>query len=457
MSGLIVDNFAGGGGASLGIEWALGRAPDIAINHDPVAVASHAANHPETLHLCQSVFRADPVEIVHGREVDLAWFSPDCTHHSKAKGARPRSKGLRDLAWAVVLWAERVRPRVIILENVEEFREWGPLDENGRPIKARAGETFRFWVRQIRRAGYRVEWRELRACDYGAPTIRKRLFLIARRDGLPIVWPAPTHGSEGSGLLPYRTAAECIEWSIPCPSIFLSREEARDYAAQHGRRLVRPLSEATMRRLAKGVRKFVLDDPNPFLVPRAWLDETWHRRHERVAAFLAQHNTGVVGRRADLSMSTIMTTGSHQALVMARLRRGGARAGERVLAFLTKYYGTAVGQDPREPLHTVTTNHRFGMVAIRAEDCALVDIGMRMLEPRELYRAQGFPDSYVIDAEVDGRPLSRAEQIACCGNAVPPPVAEALVRANLVGLGSQSSGAPAAAQPLAAKVDGGRG
>ena len=245
---LIVDNFAGGGGASPGIEAALGRPVDIAINHDPGAIAMHTVNHPQTLHYCESVWDVDPVKVCGGRSVALAWFSPDCKHFSKAKGGKPVEKKIRGLAWVVLRWAAKVRPRVIMLENVEEFQTWGPL-VNNRPCPARKGETFRRWIQQLKALGYQVEYRELRACDYGAPTIRKRLFVIARCDGEPIVWPAPMHGP---GLKPYRTAAEIIDWSIPVKSIF-------------GRK--RPLAENTMRRIAKGIQRFVIEHPDPFIAP----------------------------------------------------------------------------------------------------------------------------------------------------------------------------------------------
>lgn len=282
MQGLIVDNFAGGGGASTGLEWAFNRPVDFAINHDADAVAMHMANHPDTEHICQSVWKADPLEVTGGREVALAWFSPDCKHFSKAKGGKPVEKGIRDLAWVVVSWAKRVRPKVIMLENVEEFRQWCPVDEDGRPIdgpgaeqldmlaptpaerrqkrKTKAnGATFELWCAALRKEGYDLEWKELRGCDYGAPTIRKRLFVIARCDGQPIVWPEPTHGPAGSDgvkageLLPYKTAAShVIDWSIPCPSIF-----ERD----------RPLAENTLKRIAAGIMRFVVNNPAPFIVP----------------------------------------------------------------------------------------------------------------------------------------------------------------------------------------------
>ncbi|ODA19775.1 type II restriction endonuclease subunit M, partial [Achromobacter xylosoxidans] len=254
---IIVDNFAGGGGASTGIEMALGRCVDIAINHDPEAVALHQMNHPQTKHYCESVWDVHPSQAVQSRPVGLAWFSPDCKHFSKAKGGKPREKRIRGLAWVVLRWAHWARPRVIMLENVEEFKTWGPLLDNGQPCPKRKGATFRSFVHQLQEKGYAVETRELRACDYGAPTIRKRLFLIARCDGSPIIWPAPTHGAPDSPdvqagrLKPWRTAAECIDWSIPCPSIF---------------ERPKPLAEATLRRIARGIRRYVLESANPFIV-----------------------------------------------------------------------------------------------------------------------------------------------------------------------------------------------
>ena len=251
-SELVIDLFAGGGGASTGIEQAIGRHVDIAVNHDPSAVSLHQANHPQTRHFVSDIFEVNPLAVTEGRTVGLLWASPDCKHFSKAKGGKPVSKKIRGLAWVVVKWAKLVKPRVICLENVEEFQTWGPLAEDGRPCPVRKGTTFQRWVAQLRNLGYVVEWRELRACDFGAPTIRKRLFLVARRDGEPIAWPAPTHGPKGSGLRPYRTAAECIDWSIPCPSIF-ERE--------------RPLAEATQRRIAHGVMRYVVSAARPFIVP----------------------------------------------------------------------------------------------------------------------------------------------------------------------------------------------
>lgn len=469
---IIVDLFAGGGGASLGIEWGMGRPVDVAVNHDPEAVALHAANHPQTRHYCESVFRVDPVTATGNRPVGLLWASPDCTHHSKAKGGKPVSGRRRGLAWVVVKWARRCRPRVIMLENVEEFAEWGPLTPDGRPCRERKGKTFLQWVGQLERLGYRVEWRKLRACDYGAPTIRQRLFVIARCDGLPIVWPNPTHGAPDSlgvtqgKLLPWRAAAECIDWSVPCPSIFERR---------------RPLADATLRRIARGIMRYVVEDPNPFIVPggadAAGLINT--RNGERqgqaprvldirdpyatitaqgsqgalVAAFLAKHYGGnYTGPGHDLRGQTgTVTTVDHHALVTAHMlnmkgsdRRdsaitepartvcaGGTHAA-LVVAFLSTYYGNGAVCDARDPAHTVTTKDRLQLVTIQinGEPHAITDIGMRMLTPRELFRAQGFPDSYIIDCGADGKPITKTAQVRMCGNAVPPVWPAALVRAN---------------------------
>ena len=270
---LIIDSFAGGGGASTGIAMALGRSPDIAINHNATALAMHEANHPDTLHLSKNIWQVDPMDAVGNRPVGLAWFSPDCKHFSKAKGGKPVKRNIRDLAWTVVLWARRARPAVIIVENVEEFEDWGPLTERAPgvfvPCPDRAGETFKVWVKDLKRLGYRVEWKQLVAADYGAPTTRKRLFLIARRDGKPIAWPRPTHakpatdGSVPAGMHPWRTAAEIIDWSLPCPSIF---ETAEEIMAKHGVRAIRPLAENTMKRVARGVQRYVLEAAEPFVV-----------------------------------------------------------------------------------------------------------------------------------------------------------------------------------------------
>lgn len=599
MREIIVDNFAGGGGASTGIEMATGRSVDIAINHDPNAIAMHTTNHPDTLHYCESVFDIDPVAATAGAPVGLAWFSPDCRHFSKAKGSKPVKKEIRGLAWIVVRWALAKRPRVIMLENVEEFKTWGPLlPTEERPDPARAGETFAAFVgmlstgvpaahpaldevcdflqigrhssdaqKLVKGLGYAVQHRELRACDFGAPTIRKRFFMVMRCDGEPVTWPEPSHGDpkslavQSGHIKPWRTAAECIDWSIPCPSIF-------------GRS--KPLAENTMKRIARGIQRFVLDNPTPFIVKcnhttskggydcfrgqslhdplqtitrkqgyavvtpvfvgtggstfqmkprpvnkpfftlltqnrtnvicpllapiisRQFGNSVGHLADEPsgtvmakgggksalVTAFMAKHfggnytgpgaavdgpahtvtttdhhalvtanimvnNTGHPGGSVEEPAHTV-TTGNHHAVVTSNLIKfrgtntgqttdspahtitaNGNHLGE-VRAFLMKYYGNekgGVGLD--EPLGTVTTNDRFGLVTVDGTDYQIVDIGMRMLQPHELYAAQGFPSWYVIDRDYRGTKYAKDKQVARCGNAVPPPFAEALVRANL--------------------------
>lgn len=438
---LIIDNFAGGGGASTGIELATGYSPDIAINHDPAAIAMHKVNHPDTLHYCENVWEVDPRKAVQGRPVALAWFSPDCKHFSKAKGGKPVDKNVRGLAWVAVRWAAKVKPRVIMLENVEEFKTWGPLLIDGKPDPKQKGRTFNCFVNALKRQGYKVETKELRACDYGAPTIRKRFFLVARCDGQPIVWPKPTHGDPNSAevksgkLKPWRTAAECIDWSIPCTSIFERKK---------------PLAENTMRRIARGIQKFVIDEPNPFIIQT---NERVNDHRSLVSAFLAQYHTETAKSevRGQILQSPIMTldTSPRYALVTSHLLQmnnncdgrpmdepmktivaGPGHWGE-VRTFLLKYYGTGEGQRLTEPLATVTTKDRFGLVTVHGQDYQIVDIGMRMLEPRELFDAQGFPHDYVIDTDYYGQIYSKAAQVARCGNAVPPPFAKALVRANL--------------------------
>lgn len=497
---LVVDLFAGGGGASTGIEQAIGRPVDVAVNHDPEAVSLHQANHPQTRHFVSDVFEVDPLAVTDGQPVGLLWASPDCKHFSKAKGGKPVSKKIRSLAWVVIKWAKLVTPRIICLENVEEFQTWGPLGPDQRPCPQRKGRTFNRWVAQLRNLGYAVEWRELRACDYGAPTIRKRLFLVARRDRQPIVWPEATHAAPDSlpvrqkKLQPWRTAAECIDWHIPAPSIFERQ---------------RPLADATCRRIAKGIMRYVVDAAEPFIVntrngeregqqprvrsihepywtitglgsqgalvaphvmtmrnagkPHSAADEPTHTitavgAHQMlVAAFMAKHYGGVVGHGLHGDPLHTVTSQDHNSLVSANLVGVGARAGqsrprgmneplatitakadvavctshlEDVRAFLTAYYGT--DQDPRlaEPMHTVPTRDRFGLVMVHGEPYAIVDIGMRMLTPRELYRAQGFPESYQIDRGADGRELTKTAQVRMCGNSVCPPLARALVAAN---------------------------
>lgn len=580
FSELIVDNFAGGGGASTGIELATGRPVDIAINHDPDAILMHKTNHPYTWHYQASVWDIDPVEVCRGQRVGLAWFSPDCKHFSKAKGGKPVDKNIRGLAWIVLRWAAKVRPRVIILENVEEFQTWGPV-RRGRPVKSKSGQTFHQWERQLTELGYQIEHRELRACDYGAPTIRNRFFLIARCDGRPIVWPEPTHGDPQSAsvkagkLKPWRTAAEIIDWSLPCPSIF---DTAAEIKAKYGIRAQRPLAENTLRRIARGIQKFVLENPEPFIIEcnhtssktaydcfrGLGVDEpmhtvTAHHGYGVVTPVLAVNTMHNTGSAPDEPLKTI-TTGGHHMLVAPHLiqyhseqsgREQRGQAADKPLltvdaaprygltvATLTKYYGQGIGQDvaapahtvtakdrealtiahiqkyfdggykgcgsamdqpigtvtsedhnalavahvvkfkgkdlgqqPDSPLHTITTSAgEFGAVVtyIRkiepgcdmrrwpqvrelldrfcgysiADDEVLIlmiggvewfisDIGLRMLTPRELYAAQGFPEDYIIERDYLGHVYGKTKQVARCGNAVPPPFAQALVEVNL--------------------------
>lgn len=500
---IIVDNFAGGGGASTGIEMATGLSVDIAINHDPAAIAMHKANHPETEHYCESVWDVDPRKAVRGRKVGLAWFSPDCKHFSKAKGGKPVEKTIRGLAWVAVRWAIAVRPRVIILENVEEFKTWGPLLEDGKPDPNRKGETFQSFKKALEALGYKVDWREMKACDYGAPTIRKRLFLVARRDGSPIVWPKPTHADPSSvevkkgKLKPWRAVSEVIDWSLPCPSIFDTSENIKE---EYGLNVVRPLSENTLKRIARGMKRFVIDNPQPYIVrigqtgfggdrlqykldqplttittkaehclvvpyltsyhserqpnevrgldverPLHTLDTS--NRFGLVTAHIMVNTSGHPGSSLNEPLKTI-TTGGHHALVTAFISQQykssighsldeplGAittvNKASLVSAFLIKYYGTDLGQSLDDPLHTITTKDRFGLVTLHGEKYQIVDIGFRMLQPHELYPAQGFPKAYIFNRDYKNKPIKKTDQVAKCGNSVPPPFAEALVRANL--------------------------
>lgn len=573
---LIVDNFAGGGGASTGIEMATGYSVDIAINHDPEAIKMHKANHPNTKHYCENVWAVDPVKACNGHPVGLAWFSPDCKHFSKAKGGKPKDKNIRGLAWVACRWAGLVRPRVIMLENVEEFKTWGPLNRGHHPIKAKQGKTFEKFVQQLNDLGYTVEFKELIAADYGAPTMRKRFFLIARCDGKPIVWPEPTHAPADSeavkaGLVkPYVGAYTQLDFSLPCPSIFDTSEEIKE---KYGIRAVRPLAKKTMDRIARGFIKFVLNNPKPFIIQ---CNHGGERRpndiREPMPTITGKHGYGIVepymvqigqtGFAKDRSkdvrepLTTIVsknehcliepmlapymgknttnhpggnckdpihtiTTGNQQCLISPTLiqyhsetSKDGVRgqtikdpimtvdssnryglvasflhkyydggykgAGEtvenplptvtawdhnsvvtanliqmnnhcdgkdirqplptitagdghfgEVRAFLIKYYGQGTGQDIKDPLDTVTAQDRFGLVTINGTDYQIVDIGLRMLEPRELYGCQGFPDDYIIDHDYTGKTYPRSEQVRRCGNAVCPPIPAALVRANL--------------------------
>ena len=573
---LIVDNFAGGGGASTGIEMATGYSVDIAINHDPEAIKMHKANHPNTKHYCENVWAVDPVKACNGHPVGLAWFSPDCKHFSKAKGGKPKDKNIRGLAWVALRWAGLVRPRVIMLENVEEFKTWGPLNRGHHPIKAKQGKTFEKFVQQLNDLGYTVEFKELIAADYGAPTMRKRFFMIARCDGKPIVWPEPTHAPADSekvkaGLLePYVGAYTQIDFSRPCPSIFDTSEEIKE---KYGIRAVRPLASKTLDRIAKGLKKFVLDNPEPFIIqcnhggerrpndirepmptitgkhgygivepymvqigqtgfakdrskdvreplttivsknehclieptlaPYMGTNTTNHpggnckdpihtittgnqqclisptliqyhsetskdgvrgqaikdpimtvdssNRYGLVASFLHKYYDGGykgAGETVENPLPTV-TAWDHNSVVTANLIQmnnhcdgkdirqplptitaGDGHFGE-VRAFLIKYYGQGTGQDIKDPLDTVTAQDRVGLVTINGTDYQIVDIGLRMLEPRELYGCQGFPDDYIIDHDYTGKTYPRSEQVRRCGNAVCPPIPAALVRANL--------------------------
>lgn len=537
---LVVDNFAGGGGASTGIEMATGYSVDIAINHDPEAIRMHKTNHPNTKHYCESVWDVDPVRACNGYPVALAWFSPDCKHFSKAKGGKPKDKNIRGLAWVALRWAGTVRPRVIMLENVEEFKTWGPLNRSHRPIKKKQGVTFDRFVNQLRRLGYKVEFKELVAADYGAPTMRKRFFMIARCDGKPIVWPEPTRApadSEAvkSGLLkPYVGAYTQIDFSRPCPSIFDTSEEIKE---KYGIRAVRPLAPKTMERIARGLKKFVLENPEPFIIqcnhggdrkPRdiwqpvqtitgkhgfgivepelapcimcnnennigasvksplptittgnrsfvvaptliQYHSETANgevrgqnlkepimtvdgsNRYGLVTSFLHKYYDGGYRGAGDSVENPLpaVTSWDHNSVVTANLIQmnnhcdgrdirepiptitaGDGHFGE-VRAFLVKYYGQGTGQDIKELLDTITANDRFGLVTIEGVDYQIVDIGLRMLEPKELYGCQGFPDDYIIDHDSTGKIYPRSEQVKRCGNAVCPPIPAALVKANL--------------------------
>lgn len=577
---IIIDNFAGGGGASTGIELALGRPVTVAINHDPAAILMHKTNHPYTLHLQDSVWNIDPVKICQGRPVGLAWFSPDCKHFSKAKGSALVSKNIRGLAWIVLKWAGTVRPRVIMLENVEEFKTWGPV-RKGKPIKSKAGQTFEKWKKQLRDLGYHIEYRELIAADYGAPTSRKRFVLIARCDGLPIVWPERTHAPKDhpdviSGKYkPWRSAAEIIDWSLPCPSIFETSEQIKD---KYGLKALRPLKENTLRRIARGINKFVINNAKPFIIPVGYGEKKGQKprvndivdplgtvvgtvKHNvvepKLTPYIVNMKFNNIPEDVERPLSTITSVGSQYVVAPTLIQyhseqsdkenrasgfdnplmtvdgsnRYGIAAAHLTqyfkgdhyhspkdplhtvtteiregvtLAHLTEYYGNAQdGLNLDEPLHTVTAKDRnaittahitefkgkdvgqkadaplrtitasigeFGAVQTRLEkvngcndlkywpqvrellnvycdywiaddevlvlningqDYFISDIGLRMLVPKELYAAQGFPVDYVIERDYTGKAYPKTEQVARCGNAVCPPMATALVKANL--------------------------
>lgn len=499
---IITDNFAGGGGASTGMELATGRPVAIAINHDPDAILMHKTNHPYTEHLQASVWDVDPVKVCRGRKVGLAWFSPDCKHFSKAKGSALVDRNIRGLAWIVLRWAGTVRPRVIILENVEEFQTWGPV-RRGRPIKSKAGQTYWKFRRQLADLGYQIDSRELVAADYGAPTTRRRFFLVARCDGKPIAWPKPTHSKDGGGgMKPWRAAAEIIDWSQPCWSIFASKEELKTL----GVTAVRPLADNTMRRIIRGVDKFTIRSGKPFIVqtntsnsvgestdmPMGTVRTGGGGGQLFIAADLIQYHTEqhgeyMRGQGLDAPLSTVDATARY-GLTTAQLAEwyGNARDGIDIrkpmrtvtshdrealtTAHIVEFKGADIGQDARDPLRTITAGggefaecrmslakadgRRMGhwpeirellnrycgyhleddevlLLIIGGTAYCMVDIGLRMLTPRELYNAMGFPPDYIIDRDYLGNEYGRTKQVARCGNAVCPPMAEAVVRAIL--------------------------
>lgn len=567
---IIVDNFAGGGGASTGIELAAGRPVAIAINHDPDAILLHKTNHPWTKHIQASVWDVDPVAECEGRPVGLAWFSPDCKHFSKAKGSALVDRHIRGLAWIVLRWAGTVRPRVIMLENVEEFQTWGPV-RRGKPVKAKAGQTFRKFIQQLSDLGYVIEHREVVAADLGAPTTRKRFVMIARCDGKPIVWPERTHAPRDSEevksgkLKPWRSAAEIIDWSLPSYSIFASKQEIKK---KYGVDAVRPLAENTMRRVIRGVDKFTIKSGKPFIMECNHSGNGHTRSADEalntvtgkytgglcapvMAPFTFSNTGGSVGADAGSPVHTIRTAGG-QVLAAANLIQYHTEKSEKVrgsgmdepvmtvdasnryglaCASLVEYYGNGNPLDVSQPMHTVTAHDREAIVSAHIQKyfggvigtdartplpavttvdhnalCAahivkfkgqdlgqhpvvplqtvttsagefaqchavfandgdlgywpqirkllnkhcgyhladdeiillmiggvayyIADITLRMLSPRELYNAMGFPVDYVIDRDYTGKEYGKTKQVARCGNAVCPPLAEAMVRAN---------------------------
>ena len=467
MNGIIIDCFAGGGGASQGIEQALHRPVDIAVNHDPQAIRMHKVNHPYTLHLTEDIFTVNLERFVAGRHVALMWASPDCTSHSKAKGGKPRSRGLRILPWAVYKHARKLIPDVIIMENVEEIQQWGPLDEQGYPISERAGEDYRKFIMAMRSLGYDFDCRILVAADYGAPTTRRRWYAVFRRDGLPIRFPQPTHCRTGLWGEKWQPCGDFIDWTDLGASIF-------------GRR--KTLADATMRRIANGVRKYIIENPMPYIAPISgmtavsYLDKAYGGNyagcgsglhapcgtvttidhHRLVTAFLIQYHSETQAhesRSYPLSepLKTIDTSNRY-ALVSGYLtkfyRTGTGQALDKPLhtvtasgthfglvsAFLIKYYSNGGAQSLEEPLHTIRTHDCFGLVTIPVmidgTAYIIADIFLRMLKPEELKRMQGFPADYIIDRDTDGEPYPKTQQVARIGNSVVPIMAQRLVEAN---------------------------
>ena len=430
MDNMIIDCFAGGGGASVGIEMALGRPVDIAINHDPDAILMHKTNHPTTLHLTEDIFKVDLQKYVKGRKVSLMWASPDCTSHSKAKGGQPRKKGLRILPWAVYKHAKAILPEVIVMENVEEIQQWGPLDEKGHPIPERKGEDYKKFIAAMKSLGYTFDCRELIAADYGAPTTRKRWYAIFRRDSKEIKWPVQTHSKNGYGFEQWKQCGDYIDWSDLGQSVFNRKK---------------PLAEATQKRIANGIRKYIIDAESPYIVedgramsfiiqyhgetkdgdsrgqlltePIKTIDTS--NRYGLVSAFVTKYYKTGIGQGCDEPIHTITTSPGHFGLVSA---------------FLIKYYGSGTGQQVNEPLATITTKDRFGLVNvvldIKGEKYIISDIFLRMLKPRELMLMQGFPEDYIIDRDYKWQSYPIAKQVARIGNSVVPIMAKKLVEAN---------------------------
>lgn len=410
---IIVDNFAGGGGASTGIEMALGRPVDIAINHDPDAIAMHTVNHPHTKHYCESVWDINPREVTNGQPVGLAWFSPDCKHFSKAKGGTPVNKNIRGLAWVSNRWAATVRPRIIMLENVEEFVSWGPVVD-GRPCPKRKGKTFNNFVGELREQGYQVDWRNLRASCYGAPTTRKRFFLTARCDNQEINWPSPTHGNpaltnfKSLGLKKWRTAADIIDWTIPSYSIF-DRQK--------------PLVDNTLRRIAVGLVRFVIDSPKPFIV------RTGQQGFggDRMQYSIDQPLTTITTKQEHYLVTPILA--NHLSPNACKFKVEARKA--EVRAFILKYYSSgSQWSSLDEPMHTITANDRMALVLALCENNQVVDIHFRGITDRELYNAQAFPKDYIIDRDQYGNSIPIYKRVARCGNSVSPVIPKALVSAN---------------------------
>ena len=427
---LMIDCFAGGGGASVGIEMALGRQVDIAVNHDPEAIRIHKVNHPDTLHLTEDIFKVDLQKYVKGRHVSLMWASPDCTSHSKAKGGQPRRQGLRILPWAVYKHVKILLPDVIIMENVEEIQQWGPLDDTGHPILERKGENYKKFIAAMKSLGYAFESRELVAADYGAPTTRKRWYAVFRSDGKDIVWPEATHSRDGDTLPRWELCGNYIDWTDIGGSIF-------------GRK--KPLAEATQARIGNGIRKYIIENPHPYIVPYKdavsfliqYHGETkpgdargqllsepiktidTSNRYGLVTAFITKYYKTGIGQGCDSPIHTITTSPGHFGLVSA---------------FLIKYYGTGCGQELNMPLGTITTKDRFGLVnvviEIEGERYIIADIFLRMLKPEELKRMQGFPKDYIIDRDYNGNKYPVSKQVARIGNSVVPVMARKLVEAN---------------------------